>query len=94
MRIELRIDNYTHTIDSRDPELLARWLVEQFGAHQWTPATMCNATCWPSFSGGLSGEPERMDWLGDSRYLTYWRLRSPHDLLAAMQRALRESDPS
>lgn len=95
MRVELSIDGYTKAIDTVNPELLARWLLEQFAIIQWTPATYCRVQAWPSFNPypGRPAEPgeQQADWICDTRYLGgITEIRSPRDFLAQLTAQLNE----
>jgi hypothetical protein len=93
MKIELRIDNMLYMIDSKDPDLLARWLVEQFAGREWYASTYCTVQCWPSWGPPEpGGPPGQGDWIMDSRYQQQWAVKSPRDVLAGMQRALDDLD--
>jgi hypothetical protein len=85
VRLELRVDSLVKVIDTVSPDLLARWLLEQFASIEWTPATYVQAQAWPSFSH----DNHAADWLCDSRYLTqFTEVRSPRDFLAQLTAAL------
>lgn len=64
MKIELRVDGYSTSIESRIPDTVARWLIEQFESIHWTPATWCQVYVWPSFS-----EDGKADYFTNSNYL-------------------------
>ena len=89
MKLRLVIDNIYQEIDSTDPDLLARWIVEIFGRiPEITPATLIQVQAFPSFlpdAGGRWGP----DWAADSRVLGRLDpIRSPRDLLAALTKQL------
>jgi hypothetical protein len=89
MRLALTIDSYTVQIDTRDPELLARWLLEQFALIRWTGATQVRAQAWPSFADFTEQGTPRADWLADSRYvIERWTVKEPAEVVAAMQDVL------
>ena len=86
MIVRLMIDGMVTQIDTRNPQLLAVWLAEQFTRIDWTPATVVEAQAWPSWArdrqatGGYSS-----DWIPDSRYLGVpLPVRSPEEMLAAL----------
>jgi len=62
MRVQLEVDSIYRQIDTRDPETMARWLLEQFNeiGRIWTPATFTRVQVWPSYDlDGRSG----VDWI-------------------------------
>ena len=67
MRIEIRSgwDGQAYHIDSLNPELLARWLLETVGRIRPTAAAPAAIQAWPSFDP-VDG---RADWITDSRVL-------------------------
>ena len=92
MRLILRIDGLQTQIDTRNPELLARWLLEQFALIRWTPATIVEAQAYPSWSDWKEGGKAKADWLTDSRLLgELWRVKSPEDVVQQLQAALNRA---
>lgn len=88
MLIRVQVDGITHQIDSRDPETLARWLIEVFADIQWTPATWCQVTVNPSWSGPDGRQP---DWIADTRFMQLpVPVKSPEELVAALGERLAE----
>jgi len=86
VKLSLSVDGLPAQIDTRDPELLARWLLEQFALINWTPATLVEAWAYPTWD--YSRDP-RPDWLTDSVQLSErWRVKSPEDVVAALSAAL------
>ena len=84
------IDGYITQIDTRDPDLLARWLLEQFALIRWTPATFVRAQAYPSWSDMDEHGKARADWITDSRFLgDAWAVKTPEDVLAALDTALK-----
>ena len=62
MRLSISVDNIRHEIDSIDPELLGRWIVEIFTrTGPWNPATYIQFRAWPSWiydqKSGQQGRP-------------------------------------
>jgi hypothetical protein len=85
--IRVEIDGITRTTDSRDPETLARWLVEVFGDVRWTPATWCRVLVSPSWDP----DGKRPDWIADSAFMTLpVPVKSPEELVAALGDRLQE----
>jgi hypothetical protein len=64
VRIQLEIDAIFRQIETRDPETMARWLVEQFAEIQriWTPATYIRVMVYPSFALN-SMDRSAADWI-------------------------------
>jgi hypothetical protein len=93
VRITLTIDSLFHQIDSTDPDLLARWIVEIFGRiPQIYPATDIRFQVMPSFLPDADGQ-WRPDWAADSRVLGRMEpARSPRELLAALAKQLDDLD--
>jgi hypothetical protein len=86
-------------VDTRDPALLASWLLEQFGelAGRATPATYIRAQVWPSWplepiDGTRAPGP---DWVADSRIITHQMpVRSPQEFLDALAAQLKDAGPA
>jgi hypothetical protein len=93
MRLRLIIDNFTHEIDTTDPDLLGRWIVEIFGRmRDWNPATDVRMQAGPSYFPEVGGA-WTADWLTDSRIIAQQRpILSPRDLVAELGKILDESD--
>jgi hypothetical protein len=93
VRIEMRIDAITRTIDSRDPQLLALWVLEILSEVQWNAATLCQIWCWPSFAPGAGADRwanPLPDWIQDSRFMGYpIKARTPEELLEGLGEQLR-----
>ena len=89
MRLRLFLDGIPHEIDSTDPELLARWIVEIFGRlRDITPATLIEVQAQPSFIYDAHDQPV-MDWSADQRIIgQHARIRSPRELLDALAKQL------
>ena len=93
MRLTIQIDGTSHTIDSTDPELLGKWVIEIFGraiAFGINQATYIQVQAYPSWvADGGNGRP---DWITDSRIIgNVYQIRSPADLVAALGRQLDEA---
>jgi hypothetical protein len=96
MRVEMRVDGIIRTIDSRNPDLLAQWLLEIFSEVEWNAATECRVWCWPSFAPPGPRGPRRdwadslPDWVTDSRFLGFpVEAKSPEELLDSLGEQLR-----
>lgn len=92
MKLRLTIDGVPHEIDSTDPDLLGKWIVEIFGRiRQITPATLIEFEARPSWvpADGSGMTPWRPDWAADSRVICQIvPVRSPRELLEALGRQL------
>jgi hypothetical protein len=98
MRLTLNIDNYSHQIDTTDPELLGKWMEEIFARASSTAgfsnATYITAQVFPSYvpdssvpSGG------RMDWIADTRIIGgLFEISSPRDFVAALSKQLDDAE--
>jgi hypothetical protein len=92
MRLELYIDGMRVGINTRDPELLGRWLLEQFATIHWTPATDVRAQAWPSWSDMDEQGQARPDWVTITPILCrQWEVKSPEDVLAGLATQLKEA---
>jgi hypothetical protein len=95
VKLRLIIDGYPHEIDSTDPELLARWIVEIFGRMPTIYAsTQIEVQAAPSFVLAIADPPSwRPDWIADSRVIGQrLPVRSPRELVASLARQLDELD--
>ena len=96
MRLTIEIDNVRHEIDSTDPELLGKWIVESFGraiAAGITPATYIRVQAYPSWVPDANQPGGRADWITDSRILgNSYQVWSPRDLLKARSDELDRAD--
>jgi hypothetical protein len=82
MRIELfDWQGYNFRIDSSDPELLGRWLVETLLKTKPDFANPARIQVWPSFTA--DGKP---DWIADSRVIgVLENVYSPQDVINHLQ---------
>ncbi len=90
MRLILSIDSIPHQIDSTDPDLLAKWIIEMFGRiREITPATLIELQTYPSVLPQSADGGWRPDWITDSRIIgQVIQIRSPRDLIAALSKQL------
>lgn len=89
-RVNIDIDNMNHQIDSTDPEMIAKWIVEIFGRiHYPSPATWIRVTIYPSFVPHVSGQ-FGADWIADSRFFTSYQPKTPRELLEQISKHLDE----
>jgi hypothetical protein len=89
MRVHVDIDNYGFDISTRNPELLARWLVEIFAEVEWTPATNIRVWVQPGWVT-RDGQPVP-DWLADSRVLGRWTpVQTPQEFVNSLQEQIDE----
>lgn len=93
MRLTIIIDGYPHEIDSTDPELLAKWIVEIFSRiPEIYPSTMIEVKAYPSFVLQNSGQ-WGPDWTADSRVISQIMvIRSPRELVTALSEQLDEAE--
>ena len=86
MQLRMIIDGIPHEIDSTDPDLLARWVVEIFGRiREINPATLIEFQAFPSWVWSEGAANWAPDWLADSRVIAQiQRIRSPRDLVTAL----------
>lgn len=93
MRLSINIDNIRHEIDSTDPELLGKWVVEIFArAGEMTNATWITFQAYPSWvpdstvpNGG------RPDWIADTRIIGgIFQVKSPRELVKALAKQIDE----
>lgn len=86
MRLRLEINAIGHEIDSVDPEILGRWIVEIFDrATPFHPADLVRVHVQPSYipdqnaPGGY-----RLDWIANSRYQEINDVHTPRELYRAL----------
>jgi hypothetical protein len=95
MRLEIRIDNYSHLIDSTDPELLGKWMLEIFARSvPLGNASYIQVFAQPSWIVD-SSEPSggRPDWIADSRIVgSNFQVKTPRELVEALGRQLDEAE--
>lgn len=96
MRLTIEVDAMNHQIDSTDPELLGRWVMEIFGriaAFGITPATFIRVQIYPSWVPDESVSGGRSDWVADSRIIgRTWQIHSPRDLVKILGEQLDEAE--
>jgi len=91
VRLALIIDNYRHDIDSTDPELLGKWMVEIFARVQWTPATYIQVNAQPSYLPQLPDSQPQFDWIADSRIMGQLiPVKSPREVVEALSALIDE----
>jgi len=90
VRVELRIDSYTTTIETRDPETMARWLVEWFADinRNWTPATYVQIYTYPS----RNWNAKQNDWIANQALNSpvTGNIRSAREFVNALTEKLNE----
>jgi hypothetical protein len=96
VKLRIIIDGLPHEIDSTDPDLLARWIVEIFGRiPQIYPSTLIEVQARPSWvnDGSIERPNWVPDWAADARVIgQVQRIRSPRELLAALAVQLDEAE--
>jgi hypothetical protein len=94
MRLTIQIDNMPHQIDSTDPELLGKWVVEIFGravAQGIHPATFITVQAFPSWVPDAQGG--RPDWIADTRIIgSVYRIHSPRELVEILAKQVDEAE--
>lgn len=90
MKLSIFLDGIPFEIDSTEPDLLARWIIEILGRMtDITAGTLIELRVRPSFLFDAASNAWRPDWTADSRIIgqtTY--IRSPRDLLDALAKQL------
>jgi hypothetical protein len=92
MRLQIAIDAMNHQIDSTDPELLGKWIMEMFArvADTWSPATQFQVYVQPSWLPTRDGRG-RADWIADSRVMgRIYDVKTPRELLDALAGQIEE----
>ena len=97
VRLTISVDSISHQIDSTDPELLGRWMLEIFAraaAYGISDATYIQAYAYPSWvpdsSATGGGKP---DWIADTRIIgSTFLVKSPRELVEALSRQLDEAE--
>lgn len=96
MRLTIQIDGINHGIDTADPELMSKWIIEIFGRmREWNSSTWVTMQAWPSLLPvDREGRTDWVaDWVADSRIIgRRVEVKSPRDLVAALGRQLDEYD--
>jgi hypothetical protein len=95
VRLEIRVDGYSFVIDSTDPELLGKWMLEVFArVGPFTPGTYCQVQAFPSFvSDPSSPQGLRPDWIADTRIIGgVFQVKSPRELVEALAKQLDEAE--
>lgn len=92
MRLTITVDGQPHAIDSTDPELLGKWVVEIFARiGEVTPATYLQVQAWPSYI--VNGRNGAVDWIADSRIISgVFRASSPRELLDGLAAQLDQAE--
>jgi hypothetical protein len=97
VKLTISIDNMSAQIDSTDPELLGKWVMEIFGravVAGITPATMIQMQVYPSWipdpNSPHGGGP---DWIADTRIIgRVYQIRSWRDLLDELRNQIEEAE--
>ena len=92
MRVQLFIDGMSYQIDTRDPDLLGRWLAEIFARMHWIPATQTQVQVYPSYIQAEPGSQPQLDLIADSRVITNAvPVKSPQEFVDALQRWINDA---
>jgi hypothetical protein len=97
MRLTINIDGLGHQIDSTDPELLGKWMLEIFAraaTSGFTNATYITVQVWPTWIPDASApQGTRPDWVADTRIVGgVWQVASPRELVAALAKQLDDAE--
>ena len=95
MRLELRINQYNHLIDSTDPEILGKWMVEMFArTGEFGPADIVQVFAQPSFiSDHTAPSGVRLDWIADSRIIGgQFQVKTPRELVEGLAKQLDDAE--
>lgn len=96
VKLRIMIDAIPHEIDSTDPELLGKWVMEIFGrvvANGPTPATMIEVQIYPSWVPDGDPSGGRLDWIADTRIIgRSLQIHSPRELVDELGRQIDEYD--
>lgn len=93
MILTVSIDAYSHQIDSTDPELLGKWIIEIFGRYMpFSMATQVRFQAYPSWGTDETGQG-RPDWIANTAIIGQpWPVRSPRELLDALATQLDRAE--
>lgn len=92
MHMTITVNSYSFTIDSIDPEILGKWMVEIFErVGPLGNADQVYVRAYPSFSGhNIDGTP-RVDWIEDTRFVdTLYNTRTPREIIEALEQAISD----
>ena len=93
MKLVLRIDGYHHEIDSTDPEIIGKWLVEIFAriGPAWSPATFIQVQVQPSYLPAVPDGVIQFDWITDTRFTgRLTPVKSPREVVETLSKMLDE----
>jgi hypothetical protein len=83
MRLEIRSAyGESKTIDTRDLDMMAKWIVQTLLDIQPTPDAPAMVQSWPRWTPDETGRGQA-DWIADSRVLGYMqKVRTPREVVA------------
>jgi hypothetical protein len=86
VKLILAVDGMPFQIDTTDPELLGRWIVEIFARVRGPgPESVIQMQAWPSFVWDEDTGGWRPDWIADTRILGYMvTVKSPRGVVDAL----------
>lgn len=93
VKLILRIDGYHHEIDSTDPEIIGKWLVEIFAriGPTWSPATFIQMQVQPSYLPAVPGGEPQFDWIADTRFTgRLYPVKSPREVVEVLGKMIDE----
>ncbi|HEY4251223.1 MAG TPA: hypothetical protein VGM87_08480 [Roseomonas sp.] len=96
MRLQISVDGMSHQIDSTDPELLGKWMVEIFGrliTGGLNQSSYVQVQAYPSFVPIDEPPGSRPDWIADTRIIGgTFQVRTPRELVAGLAAQLDEME--
>ena len=96
MRLQISVDGMSHQIDSTDPELLGKWVIEIFGrmiAGGLSQASYVQMQAYPSFVPTTEPPGTKPDWIADTRITGgVYQITSPRDLVARLGKMLDDAE--
>lgn len=93
MRLKISVDNLYHEIDSTDPDLLGKWVVEIFArTGPWTQATYVQLQAGPSWVPTEDGRG-RPDWIADSRVVgSVYQVHTMQEIVDVLQQHIKDAE--
>jgi len=94
MKLTIVIDNIRHDIDSTNPEILGKWVVEILGRYpEWNPATYCYVQAQPTFIYEPHTNKYHTDWITDNRVIgDVMPFKNPRDLVTALGEQIERAE--
>lgn len=94
MRLEIRSAyGDSRCIDTRDLDMLAKWIVQTLLEIQPDPQRPAMVQSWPQWAPSPDGQGGRADWIADSRVLGYIQeVRSPAEVVGYLAEQVRRQE--